>query len=96
MTGLRHSYHLFVIRTQERDALEAHLQASGIRCGHHYPWPVHLQPSLVQPGVASAARVPEPLVVAERIVTQILSLPMFATISEAQIDRVVEAVQQFY
>jgi dTDP-4-amino-4,6-dideoxygalactose transaminase len=42
------------------------------------------------------ARVPEPLVVTERIAAQILSLPMFATISEAQIDRVVEAVHKFY
>lgn len=89
--GCRHSYHLFVIRTQERDALEAHLQATGISCGRHYPWPVHLQP-----GLASVAQVPEPLVVTERIATQILSLPMFATISEAQIDRVVEAVHKFY
>jgi dTDP-4-amino-4,6-dideoxygalactose transaminase len=94
--GHRHSYHLFVIRTQERDALEAHLQANGIRCGRHYPWPVHHQPGLVQPRLASMARVPEPLEVTERIAAQILSLPMFATISEAQIGRVVEAVRKFY
>jgi dTDP-4-amino-4,6-dideoxygalactose transaminase len=87
----RHSYHLFVIRTQSRDALEAYLRARGIGTGRHYPWPVHLQP-----GIASFARVPARLAVTERIAGEILSLPMFATISEAQIDRVVDAVRQFY
>jgi dTDP-4-amino-4,6-dideoxygalactose transaminase len=90
-SGCRHSYHLFVIRTKERDSLEEHLRASGIGTGRHYPWAVHLQP-----GIASRARVAEPLSVTERIAGEILSLPMFMTISEAQIDRVIDAVQKFY
>lgn len=90
-TGYRHSYNLFVIRAEARDALEAHLRASGIGTGRHYPWPVHLQP-----GLASLAKVPESLTVTEKIVEEILSLPMFSTISEAQIDRVIEAVWKFY
>jgi dTDP-4-amino-4,6-dideoxygalactose transaminase len=88
--SFRHAYHLFVVRTKARDALEAHLKASGIGTGRHYPWPVH-----VQPGLASFARVPEPLAVTEQIAREILSLPMFTTISEAQIDRVVDAVRKF-
>ena len=35
--GYRHSYHLFVIRAEARDALAAHLRASGIGTGWHYP-----------------------------------------------------------
>ena len=89
--GVRHSYHLFVIRTEARDALEAHLQASGIGTARHYPWPVH-----VQSGLAALAKIPEPLVVTERIAGEILSLPIFATISETQIERVVDAVRKFY
>jgi dTDP-4-amino-4,6-dideoxygalactose transaminase len=89
--GCRHSYHLFVIRAEGRDALEAHLRANGIGTGRHYPWPVHLQP-----GIASFARVPEPLAVTEQIAGEILSLAMFTTISETQIDRVVDAVRKFY
>jgi dTDP-4-amino-4,6-dideoxygalactose transaminase len=89
--GCKHSYHLFVIRAEARDALEAHLRANGIGTGRHYPWPVHLQP-----GIASFARVPGPLAVTERIAREILSLPMFATISDTQIDRVVDAVWKFY
>jgi dTDP-4-amino-4,6-dideoxygalactose transaminase len=90
-SGCRHSYHLFVVRAEARDAFEDHLRSNGIGVGRHYPWPVHLQP-----GLASGARIPEPLVVTEGVATEILSLPMFTTISEAQIDRVVEAVQTFY
>ena len=89
--GVRHSYHLFVIRTEARDALEAHLQASGIGTARHYPWPVH-----VQSGLAALAKIPEPLVVTERIAGEILSLPIFATISETQIERVVDAVRKFH
>jgi dTDP-4-amino-4,6-dideoxygalactose transaminase len=89
--GCKHSYHLFVIRAEARDALEAHLRANGIGTGRHYQWPVHLQP-----GIASFARVPGPLAVTERIAREILSLPMFATISDTQIDRVVDAVWKFY
>ena len=89
--GHRHSYNLFVIRAQARDELEKHLRASGIRTARHYPWPAH-----VQPGFASLAKVPKSLKVTEQIAAEILTLPMFASISEAQIDRVVEAVRKFY
>jgi dTDP-4-amino-4,6-dideoxygalactose transaminase len=89
--GCRHAYHLFVIRADARDALEAYLEAAGIRTGRHYPWPVHLQP-----GIAAKARIPEQLTVTERIAGQILSLPMFASISEGQVDRVVETIWKFY
>jgi aminotransferase EvaB len=50
----------------------------------------------LQPGIASFARIPTSLAVTERIAGQILSLPMFASITEAQVDRVVEAVRTFY
>jgi len=89
--GTTHAYHLFVIRAEGRDALEAHLQANGIGTGRHYPWPAHRQPAF-----AAVARIPEPLTVTEKIAGEILSLPLFATISEAQIGRVVDAVRKFY
>ena len=89
--GCTHSHHLFVIRAEARDALESHLKEHGIGTARHYPWPVHLQP-----GLASSARVPEPLSVTEKLAGEILSLPMFATISNEQIGRVADAVQSFY
>lgn len=89
--GTEHAYHLYVVRSDRRDALESHLAASGIGTGRHYPLPVHHQP-----GLAAHARVPAPLNVTERISGEILSLPMFATITDSQVDRVIEAVRSFY
>jgi dTDP-4-amino-4,6-dideoxygalactose transaminase len=89
--GCSHSYHLFVIRAQSRDALEAHLRDRRIATGRHYPWPVHLQP-----GFAAVAKVPEPLAVTERIAREILSLPMFAAMTDMQVDRVVDTIRSFY
>ena len=90
--GSKHSYHLFVVRApQARDRFEAHLWKNGIATGRHYPWPVHRQP-----GIASHAKIPQPLSVTERIAEEIVSLPMFATMSESQADRVVDAIRKFY
>ena len=89
--GFKHSYHLFVVRAEARDRLESHLWQNGIATGRHYPWPVHRQP-----GIASHAKIPEPLTTTEKIAEEILSLPMFATMSEAQADRVVAAIRKFY
>ena len=61
-SGCRHVYHLYVIRCRERDALERHLQNSGIMAGRHYPFPVH-----EQPGLAVDARVPRALTVTDQI-----------------------------
>jgi dTDP-4-amino-4,6-dideoxygalactose transaminase len=86
-----HAYHLYVVRTQQRDALEAHLKASGIGTGRHYPLPVHKQP-----GLAAHARIPAPLAVTEATGGEILSLPMFGTMSDAQVARVTGAVREFF
>jgi len=89
--GYSHAYHLFVVRSRRRDALESHLKARNIGTGRHYPTPVHLQP-----GLAASARIPESLAVTERISGEILSLPMFATMTDAQVDRVTAEVRAFY
>ena len=89
--GVEHAYHLYVLRSDRRDALEAHLAGHKIGTGRHYPLPVHRQP-----GLAAHARVPAPLNVTERIGNEVLSLPMFATISDAQVDRVIDAVRSFF
>jgi dTDP-4-amino-4,6-dideoxygalactose transaminase len=89
--GDSHAYHLFVLRSDQRDALEAHLQKEDIGTGRHYPLPVHMQP-----GLAAQARVPSHLVVTERVGNEILSLPMFATMTDSQVDRVIAAVKAFF
>lgn len=89
--GNSHAYHLYVLRSDRRDALEAHLQKEGIGVGRHYPLPVHKQP-----GLAAHARIPATLTVTEKIAGEILSLPMFSTMTDMQADRVVTAVKGFF
>jgi dTDP-4-amino-4,6-dideoxygalactose transaminase len=91
MTYAEHVYHLFVVQTDARDALQKHLTDAGVQTGIHYPVPVHLQPAYAAHGHASGD-FPE----AERQARRVLSLPMFAELTEEQIARVAEAVQSFH
>lgn len=87
--GARHVYHLYVVRTPRRQALAAHLEARGIQTGVHYPVPAHLQPA-VDPFM------PPALPVTERLVDEILTLPISAGHTDAEIDAVVDAVRSFF
>ena len=86
-----HVYHLFVVRTEQRDALQQHLSAQRIGTGLHYPLPLHLQQAYADRGWRRGD-----LPVTERTADTLLSLPMFAEISEAQIERVADAVRSFF
>jgi dTDP-4-amino-4,6-dideoxygalactose transaminase len=88
--GCRHVYHLYVIRTRERDALRAHLQAAGVATGIHYPVPIHRQPAYQD--LAPAEGLPH----TERLAAEILSLPMDPTFSTDQIEQVVTAIRAFF
>ena len=50
MPWARHVYHVYTLRSQDRDGLQAALQAEGIQTGVHYPVPVHLQPAFADLG----------------------------------------------
>jgi dTDP-4-amino-4,6-dideoxygalactose transaminase len=80
-------WHLFVIRTDDRDGLQAALKARGIETGVHYPCPLHLQPAYVELGVPKGS-----LPVTELVAGRILSLPMFPEMTSAQVENVVTAV----
>ena len=84
----RHAYHLYVIRSKERDRLREHLEAAGVRTMIHYPRPVHRQPAFA--GLAGA-----PLPVTEKAVEEILSLPLYPEIAREQLDRVARALASF-
>jgi dTDP-4-amino-4,6-dideoxygalactose transaminase len=79
-------HHLEVVRVHERDLLLRELTSRDIGWGLHYPIPCHRQE-------AFARYASEPLPVAEQAAREIVSLPMFPTISEAQIERVCEGVR---
>jgi dTDP-4-amino-4,6-dideoxygalactose transaminase len=87
--GARHVYHLYVVRTPRRAQLAAFLRARGIQTGIHYPVATHRQPA-VERFTAS------PLPVTERLVDEILTLPISAGHTEAEIDAVAAAVREFF
>jgi dTDP-4-amino-4,6-dideoxygalactose transaminase len=87
----RHIYHLYVVQTGERDALQKHLSAAEIQTGIHYPVPVHLQPAYRALG-HQRGDFPE----AERQAARVLSLPMFPELTDEQIARVAESVHAFH
>jgi dTDP-4-amino-4,6-dideoxygalactose transaminase len=83
-------HHLYVIRSQRRDALRQHLQEAGIGTLIHYPVPPHLQPAYRNMGL-SAGSFP----IAERIHQEVLSLPMGPHLNEDQVAAVLQAVRRF-
>jgi dTDP-4-amino-4,6-dideoxygalactose transaminase len=85
---VRHVYHLYVVRLQQRDAWRDRLNEAGVQTGVHYPIPVHLQPAYRDLGY-SAADFP----VSEQASHEVLSLPMFPELTEAQIGEVALALR---
>lgn len=83
-------YHLYVIRTAERDALADQLKAAGVHTGLHYPLPVHLQRCYKDWGYSEGA-----LPVTEKAAHEILSLPMFPGLTVQQQDRVASGIAAF-
>jgi dTDP-4-amino-4,6-dideoxygalactose transaminase/acetyltransferase-like isoleucine patch superfamily enzyme len=82
--------HLYVVRSRQRDLLQARLREQGIATAIHYPVALHLQEAY------RSLRLPRgsfPL--AERACAEVLSLPMFPELEEGQARRVIEAVRAF-
>jgi len=87
--GARHVYHLYVVRTPQRDALARFLKARGIATGVHYPVASHQQPAV-------ELLTPPSLPVTERLVGEILTLPISAGHTPAEVDEVIGAVKEFF
>jgi dTDP-4-amino-4,6-dideoxygalactose transaminase len=83
----RSVYHLYVVRSQDRDGLRSRLEAAGIRTGIHYPIPLHLQ-SAYRGREYAKGDYP----VTEKVASEIVSLPMFPELTREQQDRVVQLV----
>jgi dTDP-4-amino-4,6-dideoxygalactose transaminase len=86
-----HVWHLFVIRTPRRDALQQFLAERRIQTGLHYPLPCHRQPCLNHLGMDR-----ESFLRADRWSNEGLSLPLTHSMTAAQVDRVVGAVGEFF
>jgi len=86
----KHVYHLYVIRAKDRDGLAAFLKNNGIITGIHYPVPLHQQKAYQSLGYN------ETLPQSEKAAREIISLPLFPELTEAELGYVVEKIAEYY
>lgn len=90
LAGADPVWHLYVVQHERRDALQRYLADHAISTGIHYPIPIHLQPAYKGLGYERGQ-----FPVTERCAERILSLPMYAELTEGQVARVVEMIDTF-
>jgi len=90
-TGVRHVYHLYIVRVQRRDELLRHLVAHGIDAKVHYPIPLHLQEASRYLGYKLGD-----FPLSEADAEQIMTLPAHQHLTNEQIDFVIDQVKEFY
>jgi dTDP-4-amino-4,6-dideoxygalactose transaminase len=88
--GAESVWHLYVIRVEQRDLLRDCLVSCGIGTVIHYPIPIHLQPAYHDLGYK-----PGDFPVTEECAQRILSLPMFAELTQDQIELITQTVREF-
>jgi dTDP-4-amino-4,6-dideoxygalactose transaminase len=84
-------YHLYVVRHPKREELKKHLEANGVGCALHYPLPLHLQKCYASLGYKEGA-----FPVAEKAARECLSLPIYPEMTDAQVQRVAEVINDFF
>jgi dTDP-4-amino-4,6-dideoxygalactose transaminase len=87
-TYVRHVYHIYAIRVQDRDEILTFLAQKGIGCGIHYPVPIHLQEAYYHLGYRRGA-----FPVAERCAVEFVSLPMYPELTHSQVEQVIRGVK---
>ncbi len=85
------AWHLYVVRHPRRDDLKKHLEANGVGTAVHYPLPLHLQQCYASLG-HDAGDFP----VAEKAGREVLCLPMYPELTEAQLERVASVIRDFF
>jgi dTDP-4-amino-4,6-dideoxygalactose transaminase len=88
MVNTRHVYHIYAIRTQQRQGWRDALDQEGIQTGIHYPIPVHLLPAYSDLGYKAGD-----FLQSEKAANEVLSLPIYAELKEEQCDEVARAVR---
>ena len=86
--GCRHVYHVYAVRTRERQRLQAALLERGIHTGIHYPIPVHLQPAHADLGYTRGD-----FPISERLADEVLSLPLYPELTDSQVGAVAAALR---
>ena len=88
---VRHVFHLYILRVEQRDELVAQLNSRGIEAKIHYPIPIHLQEAALDLGYG-----PGDFPVTENDAKCVVTLPAHQHLSQAEIDYTVEQVRAFY
>jgi dTDP-4-amino-4,6-dideoxygalactose transaminase len=91
LPGSEPVWHLYVVRTADPAALAAFLAERGVATGRHYPQPLHLSPAYAHLGYARGE-----FPVTERVAAEVLSLPVFPGMTDAQVDAVIGGIRQFF
>lgn len=89
--GYSQSYYVYTIRCEHRDELQAYLKEKGIGSAVYYPVPLYKQPAYAHLGF-KAEDYPQ----AEKAAKEVLSIPMFPEITQEQVNRVCDAIRDFY
>lgn len=85
-----HVFHLYVLRTKNRDRVQEHLKAAGVGALIHYPVPIHQQKAYL-----GKLRGGESLPETERAAREVLSLPMYPELTEAEVGAVISALKSY-
>ncbi len=85
-----HVFHLYVVQTDGRDEMLAHLHQNGIEAGIHYPIPIHLQTAYADRGFGANS-----FPVTEAMAPRLLSLPLYPELTEEGSERVASIVRKF-
>ena len=86
-----HVYNQYTLKVRDRDGLKRHLDAAGIGNAIYYPLPLHLQECFAGLGYERGD-----LPVSERIATQVISIPVFPELTDAEKSQVVETILEYY
>ena len=86
--GARSAWHLYTVRLERREAVQAHLASRGVSTAVHYPRPIHLQPAMASAG----GRVGD-LPVSERLSKEVLSLPLYPELPLEAVTRIAEEIR---
>lgn len=87
----KHVWNQFTVRVRERERLMAFLAENGVGANIYYPLPLHLQKSFAYLGYRRGD-----LMMSERVSTEVLSLPLYPELQDAQVEIVVNTIRQFY
>jgi dTDP-4-amino-4,6-dideoxygalactose transaminase len=90
MPYARHVYHIYALRSPARGEIQKYLNEKGIQSGIHYPEPVHLLKAYEDLGYRKGD-----FPVAEKVFSEELSLPMFAELTDEQIEQVSSAIRDY-